>query len=265
MIKYCDNNELKHGENIFSLEEDKKTNMLMDFSVFKMKKNEKLDIKNETKEIAIILYQGKIKFIWEINSIVVERENVFDSGPYVLHIAKNVEVKIEFLEESEIGVQKASNEKEFQSKLYEPQDCTEVVTGEGKLENTSKRIIRDVFNYFNAPYSNMVLGEVITFQGRWSSYPPHSHLQPEIYFYKFSREQGFGAGFVGEDIFKIKNNSALMIKGEVIHPQATAPGYAMYYCWMIRHLEKKPWITRDEDKSHSWLNEENPVIWTEKK
>lgn len=37
------------------------------------------------------------------------------------------------------------------------------------------------------------------------------------------------------------------------HPQATAPGYAMYFCWMIRHLNENPWTTRIIEEEHKWL------------
>lgn len=31
-----------------------------------------------------------------------------------------------------------------------------------------------------------------------------------------------------------------MIQGELGHQKATAPGYAMYFYWIIRHLEYPP-------------------------
>ena len=110
----------------------------------------------------------------------------------------------------------------------------------------------------------MVIGEVINFPGKWSSYIPHHHPQPEIYYYRFNKEQGFGCSIIGDDVYKIKHNSYSIIPGGLVHPQVAAPGYAMYYCWMIRHLEGNPWTDRIDEEQHKWLLEKKVAIWPDK-
>ena len=261
MIKYQKNNEVSYGFNSITKESDYSENMLMDFDVFKGKEGETLKLHDEVKETAIILFDGKIEFVWEGKKVVAERHSVFDEGPYTIHVAKDKKVEINFLTEGEIGIQKATNEREFESKLYTPDDCVDQFFGAKGMQGTARRLVRDIFKYDNAPYSNLVIGEVITYPGKWSSYPSHSHDQPEVYYYKFTKPQGFGAGFVGEDVFKIKDNSALLIRGGVSHPQTSAPGYGMYYCWMIRNLPNNPWTKRVNEKAHEWLLDENAKIW----
>lgn len=261
MVKYQKDNELMYGFNSIVKEHDHAEQMMMDFDVYKGK-NEVLCLREKEKEIAVILFSGKIQLIWENKNAIVERKDVFEDGPYVLHVSKDVEIQIKFLLESEIGIQRATNEKKFESKLYLPTDCKEQCVGEKIVGGTAKRIIRDIFKYDNAPYSNLVMGEVITFPGKWSSYPPHYHEQPEVYFYKFTKKQGFGAGYVGDDVFKLKENSALLIAGGKSHPQVAAPGYGMYYCWMIRNLPDNPWLERVDEEEHKWLFDENAEIWS---
>lgn len=256
-------NELTYGYNAITEEKGKHSNMLMDFGVYRMKAGTKAEILEEEKEAALILFYGRVKISWEEEEREVERDNCFDHGPYVLHVPKGMKVEVEFLAESELGVQKTTNERVFEAKFYTPEDCKDNIFGEGLMNGTARRMVRDVFNYHNAPYSNMVMGEVITYPGKWSSYPPHSHKQPEVYFYKFTKPQGFGCSIIGEDIYKIKENSAAIIPGDLVHPQVTAPGYGMYYCWMIRHLEGNPWTERVDDPDHIWLHEEDAVIWPE--
>jgi 5-deoxy-glucuronate isomerase len=185
-----------------------------------------------------------------------ERNDVFTKGPFCLHVCKEIDVIITAVIDSEIIVQSTTNEKVFDAKLYSPADCTIQLMGDLQWEGTAKREVLTIFDYHNAPYSNMVLGEVITKAGRWSSYIPHSHPQPEVYYYKFDRKQGFGASFIGDDVYKITDGSASSIPGGLTHPQTSAPGYNMYYCWMIRHLEDNPWTTRENDPKHIWLLEE---------
>ncbi|MCI8694935.1 MAG: 5-deoxy-glucuronate isomerase, partial [Lachnospiraceae bacterium] len=118
-----------------------------------------------------------------------------------------------------------------------------------------RRQVLTVFDYENAPYSNMVMGEVFHKPGCWSSYPPHFHPQPELYYYEFDKPQGFGVGFVGEECFRVEDQGCLAITPMHAHQQAAAPGYRMYYAWLIRHLEGDPWRkTRIVDPAHEWLD-----------
>ena len=108
----------------------------------------------------------------------------------------------------------------------------------------------------------MVNGEVINTPGRWSGYIPHHHPQPEVYTYKFDKPQGFGAAFIGDNAFKITHNSWAEISADLMHPQVTAPGYAMWYSWMIRHLDGNPWKkTRTDLPEHTWLLDPKAEIW----
>ena len=85
-----------------------------------------------------------------------------------------------------------------------------------------------------------VLGEVVTMPGRWSSYPPHHHPQPEIYHYRFTRPQGYGHAELGDDVLKVKQFDTVKIFDGNDHAQCAAPGYGMYYSWVIRHLPDNP-------------------------
>jgi hypothetical protein len=99
------------------------------------------------------------------------------------------------------------------------------------------------------------LGEVIGYPGKWSSYPPHWHPQPEIYFYKFNPENGYGFAELGEDVVKTHQNSTVFITEKETHPQTTAPGYALWYLWVIRHLDGDPYITPTFVPEHLWVTE----------
>jgi 5-deoxy-glucuronate isomerase len=242
-----------NGKKIVSRMNGMNKNMLMDITVYRLKRGEMLEFKESEKEMAILLLEGKITYQWQEQIEVAERSDVFTEPPYCLHTCKDKKVKVIALADSEIIVQATTNEKTFDCKFYKPEDCKIELMGETQWEGTAKREVLTIFDYKNAPYSNMVIGEVITKAGRWSSYIPHSHQQPEVYYYKFDRPQGFGASFIGENVYKVADGSAACIPGGLTHPQTSAPGYNMYYCWMIRHLENNPWTTRDNDPKHVWL------------
>ena len=250
------NNDLKHGFN--QLCNSEKDAMYMDISLLKAEKGDSWKILSETKETALLLLQGKIIFHIENRDIPAERNDCFHDDATCLHICRNTEVTITFETDGEVLVQQKENSRDFKWVLYDKSNIDKQFFGDGKLAATTKRQVTTILDYERTPYSNMVLGEITNFPGIWSSYPPHSHPQPEAYFYKFDHEQGFGTCFIGEDAYKISNNSLAMIPGGLTHPQNAAPGYAMFYVWMIPHLENNPWIkTRIFDPAHEWVNDEN--------
>lgn len=263
MLVKREKNKLQEGCNQICSAKGPEPCMLMDVDVFQLKKGEKLTWVDSVQETAVLLICGEVTFSWENESVKVQRENCFDFAPYALHVCSNVNIQIEVLEDSEILRQKTPNDQSFASILYTPEKCVKNIFGEEGLNGTAYRIVRDIFDYSTANYSNMVLGEVITFPGKWSSYPPHHHEQPEVYYYKFDKPQGFGFSLIGDSSYKIENHSASLIPGNVVHPQVAAPGYAMYYTWMIRHLPDNPWADRIDDPQHEWTRDPNAKIWEE--
>ena len=221
--------------------DDKIHNSLMDFGILKLRGGESFT-ENLSLERAYLLISGEITFEWEGNSVSVNRPNCFDHEPWVLHVAKDVEVTFKASGDAEIVIQRTENETVFASKLYTPEECRSEHRGAGTMREASTRIVRTVFDYSNAPYSNMVLGEVIGFPGKWSSY---------------------GFAELSEDVVKTHNNSTVFITEKETHPQTTAPGYAMWYLWVIRHLDGDPYITPTFVPEHLWVTdgEKEADIW----
>lgn len=256
-------NELKHGYNPLTEIGGTYADMLMDTGVYRFDTGESVAFIEEEKEQAFLLLDGEITFSWNGKQIRVARSSLFDQKPTCLHVSKGMPVTIDALSASEILIQKTMNDRTFDPVFYPAEDIQDVVLCEGLMDNTARRILRDIFHYGNAPYSNMVMGEVLTFPGKWSSYPPHHHPQPEVYFHRFDKPQGFGISIIGDQPVMVVNNSISAIPGGLCHPQCAAPGYAMYYCWMIRHLENNPWTERIDDPAHTWLYDKNAQFWKE--
>ena len=238
---------------------------LMDVGLLVLDAGEKFCFEESHKEIAILLLDGKSKYKWNSNCIEAKRGNPFDDNSWCLHAPSGVKCEIEAIEHSEFYIQKSVNATIFEAHLYTPEETLTQRAGDsGELGGTMRRNIRTIFDYSNAPYSTMVLGEVVNFPGKWSSYPPHYHPQPEVYFYRYDKPQGFGAGFANGNIYETHHNGLLLITDQ-FHSQTAAPGYALCYVWGIRHLDNDPWIkTRIDVEEHTWMLESNPVIWTEK-
>ncbi len=257
------NKPFVYGYNAIASMDEKENNTMMDFGILKLAKSQ-AETDCDPKERAFLLIQGEVTFEWEGNRETVKRNSCFDENPWVLHVPRDIEVKIiGVAEDSEVCVTKTANEKAFKSKLYRDDECRSEDRGRGTMNETSTRIVRTVFDYSNAQHSNLVLGEVIDYPGKWSSYPPHYHPQPEIYFYKFNPENGYGFCQLGDDVVQIKNNDTVKIF-DVTHPQVTAPGYAMYYIWVIRHLDDNPYINPIFVPEHLWVTDKDAKFWPDK-
>jgi len=242
------------GVKILSRAGDTVNNMMMDITIYRMKAGEERTFFLETQEMAVLLVLGDLTYQWDGHEQTGHRESFIGEGPYCLHVPKAVRVTVRANQASEVLVQSTANDRDFAPLFYRPEDCRDDIFGLDVFDNKMKRTVRTVFDYRNAPYSNMVNGEVINHQGGWSSYTPHHHPQPEVYYYRYERPEGFGACFLGDDVYKIKDGSCACIPGGVTHPQVTAPAFPMYYCWMIRHLEGNPWTDRIVDPRYTWID-----------
>lgn len=245
----------ERGEKILCEETGKNSHMLMDVRVQRMEAGQKVRILEEEKETAVMLLAGKVDFAFEGRQENAGRRSVFQDKPYCLHCCRGKEISVTAVEDSRLLIQQTRNPGAFDTVFYTPDMCTLQEFGKEQWEGTAHRQVLTVFDYENAPYSNMVMGEVFHKPGCWSSYPPHYHPQPELYYYEFDKPQGFGVGFDGDQCFKVGDQGCLAITPMHPHQQAAAPGYRMYYVWLIRHLEGDPWRkTRIVDPKHEWLD-----------
>lgn len=242
------------GVKVLTTAGDAVNDSMMDIAVYRMAPGEKRVFHHEDDETAVLLVLGHVTFAWEGREETGVRRSFIEEGPYLLHVSRGVEVTVTAAEESEVLVQRTANERSFPVVFYRPEDCREDIFGEGVLEGKLERTVRTVFDHASAPYSNMVNGEVINHQGGWSSYTPHHHPQPEVYYYRYERPEGFGACFLGDRAYKITDGCCAAIPGGVTHPQVTAPAFPMYYCWMIRHLPGDPWTSRIVDERYAWID-----------
>lgn len=252
------------GCNVLTRADDNENATLMDYGVLLLGKD-KTFIDNDKKEKAYLLVKGKALFEWEGNKLEVTRDSCFDEAPSCLHVPKDVAVKVTSLrDDTEISVTKTYNDRCFPPKFYTKEECRSEYRGEGTMKETSTRVVRTIFDYSNAPWANLVIGEVINCPGKWSSYPPHHHKQPEIYYYKFYPSMGYGFAQLGDTAIKVEDSDAVLIINDESHPQIAAPGYAMYYIWVIRHLDGNPYIAPTFEPEHLWVMEKTARIWPDR-
>lgn len=228
---------------------------LMDVGLLILEDGDSYFIADKHKETALLLFSGNVCIRYGNEEVSASRTDCFRSEAYCLLAPRKTEISIKSSGHSELYIQQTVNSTDYQPVMFTPETVQVQHAGSaGELMGCMRRDIKTFFDYENAPFSNMVLGEVLNYPGKWSSYPPHHHPQPEVYFYRFDHpEQGFGAGFANGEIYKTGHNGCAVINNG-FHSQCSAPGYAMCYAWGIRHLDGNPWRkTRIDDPEHSWL------------
>jgi 5-deoxy-glucuronate isomerase len=213
-------------------------------------------------ETAFLLMSGEATLEWSGESKKVSRQSLFDESSTCLHVSSETPVKITFEKDCEFTVYQVMNLKSFPARLWLPDDVPNEHRGAGQVGGACLRYVRTIMDR-TTTHKNavLVLGEVITMPGKWSSYPPHHHPQPEIYHYRFTRPEGFGYAEVGDHVYKIRQNDTVKIFDGQDHPQTAAPGYGMYYSWVIRHLEDNPYTVPEFTKEHIWTMDKGASFW----
>ncbi len=173
----------------------------------------------------------------------MERASVFGAAPTVLNLGPGETASLQALDRhNEWAVMAATNPKlRGGAHLYRPGDIRIENRGAGLAQGACQRCVRTIYDYSSRPDSAFVLGEVVNLPGRWSSYPPHHHPQEEIYHYRCTTAAGYGHAEVGEQVFKVRSGDTTVIPGGRDHAQVSAPGFGLYYLWVIRHLPGRPY------------------------
>jgi 5-deoxy-glucuronate isomerase len=238
----------------------------VEFGIFRMKAGQ-IHEERTTGEAAWLLMNGRAEIKWqaqETHRAEISRTSLFDDEPSTLHVPTGTVIAFKAETDCEWAVMRTENPTDFEPRLFLPADVKPEYRGKGLVQDACLRNVRLVFDKEIRPESRLVIGEVVNYPGRWSSYPPHHHAQPEIYHYRFTLPQGYGHGEVGDDVFKLKNGDTLSIEGGQDHAQVSAPGYGMYYLWVVHHLENNPYLGFEFTEEHRWVLDPKNQGWEPK-
>lgn len=257
-MKYTSKKPFEKGYNEMISAVEHPEMMGLEYGVVAMENGDVMNF-DYAQEVVYDLLFGEVTLTWNGNMETVYRKDCFHEGAILLHVPENTKVSITCQsEKAEIAVCRTENKKKFEARLLRPQDCLSAneERGAGQMNECSTRMVRTFFDRSNCPETNFFIGEVVHFPGKWSSYPPHQHVEPEMYYYKFLPENGYGLAEYGDDAYKVRNNDLTGMPCNVTHSQAAAPGYAEYYLWCIRLQDDKDIVTTVV-KEHAWVTGED--------
>lgn len=233
----------------------------IDFGLVKMRAGETVTETHASESVWVLL-RGTVDVEFSGKRARLQRESIFNEPPTVVHLGPETPVTIKSATDStEWAVARTANPRRFPARLYLPTDLQPEYRGAGLVQNACLRNVRLIFDRTTRPESNLVLGEVVNYPGRWSSYPPHHHDQPEIYHYRFTAPNGYGHAELGDDVVKVREGDTVVIPPGRDHAQVSAPGYGMYYLWMIRHLPGNPYTGFTFTEEHKWTLDASQQGW----
>lgn len=243
----------QHGIDWITRAGESELDTCIDFGLQHLSDGEQVDLASPLEGAALLL-QGKVRFRWDGGERIAERNSLFEEDPIALHVPAGSRFEIDALSAAELAIFRTANDRSFEPRLF---DGANMLLSEhraqGKLDDTAYRLVRTIFDDRNRPEANLVLGEVVHLPGRWSSTPPHHHPQTEIYHYRFSPEQGYGHGELGEDVVKVRSGDTVKIMAGNDHAQVAAPGCAMWYLWVIRHLPEARYSVPEVGEENRWM------------
>jgi len=168
--------------------------------------------------------------------------------------------EVEAVTELELAVCHAPDRKRgHPARLIGPEDMDSEVRGEGATQRYIHHILPE-----QQPADSLLVVEVFTPAGHWSSYPPHKHdqdalpdeaLLEETYYYRVNPPQGFAVQRVYTDDRSLDSTMAIR-NGETVlvpkgyHPVSAPPGYDVYYLNVMAG-PVRTWRIRN-DPEHAW-------------
>lgn len=183
-----------------------------------------------------------------------------DRAPGAVYLPAGMAYSVTARGDVELAVCTAPASGTGSARLIDEARMSREVRGSG----TNTRHVRNILPQ-DEPAESLLVVEVITPSGHWSSYPPHKHdtaapggetALEETYYHRLDPPQGFAFQRVYTDDRSI-DETVTVEDGDVVmvpcgyHPVGAAHGYDLYYLNVMAGPERR-WLFRN-DPAHEWI------------
>jgi 5-deoxy-glucuronate isomerase len=188
-------------------------------------------------EVALVVLGGRCTVEaegerWELG----RRATVFDGLPWALYLPRDTAYRVDG--DAELGICGARCERRREPVLVRPEDVEIEVRGAGNATRQINHVLKPDF-----PAERLLVVEVLTPSGNWSSYPPHKHdedrppgevVLEETYYFRARAPEAFAVQRLysprhGLDVTATVHDGDLMLVPYGYHTTAAAHGYDLYY------------------------------------
>jgi 5-deoxy-glucuronate isomerase len=228
-------------------------------------------------ELALVVLGGRIavESNWGNWPRVGQRKDVFAGLPSALYLPRRTSLAVTATTACEFAAAWVRTDQDCAPKQITPEDVAVEIRGGDNATRQINSVIPPGF-----PCDHLVVVEVYTPGGSWSSYPPHKHdihktdaegnlLEAdleEIYYYKLDRPEGYAfqrvytdpesplhrAGLPIDAVLLARDNDAVLVP-EGYHPVTSAPGYTAYYLNVLAGSAQS--LANSDDPRYAWVKD----------
>ncbi|NLV42257.1 MAG: 5-deoxy-glucuronate isomerase [Candidatus Hydrogenedentes bacterium] len=228
-------------------------------------------------ELALVNLSGRYTVVSDKGtwSGIGGRTSPFEGAAHALYLPRRTAFTVTAEEAGEFAVTWCPTDEDHAPWLIRPEEVRMSLRGG---DNVSRQI-NDLLPP-GSPVHRLVLVEVYTPGGNWSSYPPHKHdahaadadgalLEAdleEVYYYRINPPEGYAfqrvytdatcplhrAGFPIDAVVLATDGCAVLVP-EGYHPVVSAPGYTTYYLNVLAGSAQS--LMARDDPRYSWVKE----------
>ena len=191
-------------------------------------------------EVCLVLLEGECQVSWNggREHVLGPRQDVFAGYPHAVYLPAGLSFAVRAVRQTEIAECRAASARAGAPRLITPEDCGFEIRGGG---NATRQVVDILAPGF--PADRLLICEVYTPGGNWSSYPPHKHDvdEPpvendleETYYFRMRRPEGYAFQRIYrsdgsfDQTFMVRDGDLLLIR-DGYHPFVTAYGFDAYY------------------------------------
>lgn len=250
---------------------------LIHFQAHRLLKGQTWQIAPGGYELAVVVLSGTLSVDSNRGNWpgIGRRESVFTGLPEALYLPPQSGAQVTADSDCEFAIAWVAADQDHPARLIRQGDVTVEIRGGDNATRQINGIIRPGFDC-----QRLVVVEVYTPSGSWSSYPPHKHdviikdndgklmeadLE-EIYYYKINPEDGYAiqrvytdstsplhkAGNPLDALLRPCNNDVVLVP-EGYHPVVSPPGYTSYYLNVLAGSHQA--LTALDDPQFTWVKD----------
>jgi 5-deoxy-glucuronate isomerase len=237
--------------------------------IHRLAAGEWLDGETGNHELGVVLFGGKCSVESSAGAwpSFGGRRTVFDGLPYALYLPITTRFRLVAEESCEFAACYCKAERAFPARLVTPADVDIEIRGGGNATRQINGIFKPDF-----PADRLMVVEVYTPSGNWSSYPPHKHdvhnlpseadLE-EFYYYRMSQPAAYAIQKVYTSDRRIDEtmtvrDGELVLVPEGYHPVVAAHGYDIYYLNALAGSARS--MAASDDPDYAWVRQ----TWADK-
>jgi 5-deoxy-glucuronate isomerase len=225
---------------------------------------EKFSSETGSTELGIVILGGRCSVESTAGSWLNlgSRAHVFDGMPTAVYLPIETGFTIVADTDCEIALCFSRAEEKFPARLVTPDEVEVEIRGGANATRQINHILKPEF-----AAQRLLLVEVYTPSGNWSSYPPHKHdvhSPPEevdleeLYYYKVDAPEGYAIQRVYtadgriDETLTVRDGELVLIP-EGYHPVVAAHGYNVYYLNALAGSARS--MAASDDPAYAWVRQ----------